>query len=76
MLIEKIYNDVYAGSEDGKQEEFNVSEEISGILGDVKDNSVDRYELEGLLSNAAGIGLVHGFKAGLRFVLQVLVELV
>lgn len=75
MLIENIYNKVYADTEAGKKEEFHVSEEISDLMRNVKGKSVDTYELEGLLSHAAGIGLVHGFKLGMHFWLQILLEL-
>lgn len=76
MLIEKIYNGVYAGTEAGKQEESQLGEEIEDLLGTAKERTVDAYALEELLSSAAGIGLSHGFKLGMRFWIQILSELV
>lgn len=75
MLAEKIYNGVYAGTEAGEQEEFLVSGKVEGLLGSVRGKAVSGDELEELLSGAAGIGMEHGFKAGMGFLLQVLLEL-
>lgn len=75
VLTEDIYNKVYADMEAGKKEEFHVSEEISDLMRNVKGKSVDIYELEELLSRAAGIGLIHGFKLGMRDPVELKVDM-
>lgn len=75
-LVEKIYNEVYAKSKNGKQIEYSVSEEIAELMKDAEEGSIDAQILEELLSSAAGIGLVHGFKGGMFFLAQIILEVI
>ncbi len=73
-MIKEIYNRVYAQTEYGKQKEEEVSNEVSKLLEENRENPVSEDRLEELLSAAAGIGIDKGFQMGLGFMVRLWAE--
>lgn len=76
MIIEQIYEKVYADSEKVADDDLTMSEGMGVLLEETNMDTLDKEKLGLLLCKAGLIGQKQGFIRGFRFVVQMIAEAV
>lgn len=74
MLIEEIYQKVYAEQEEAHLDDFAISDDLSVLLDETDIKTLDKEKLGMLLCKASLIGQKQGFYSGFRFCIRLLTE--
>lgn len=76
MLIEKIYQEVYAKlEEDTQEDDLRMGEQLADLAEGITWDQLNQEKLEDLLCEAALIGQKRGFVSGVRFWSKLIVEI-
>ena len=74
VIIEEIYQKVYAEQEDVQRDDFSISDQLSVLMDETDIMTLDREKLGVILCKASLIGQKQGFYGGLRFYIRLLTE--
>ena len=67
MVIEDIYNKIYADTEEMTEDDHEISQEITPLIDGVTPKDLTQEEFIDLMCQASAIGARRGFVSGFRF---------